>query len=63
MTQLLTEAELKEWTSYKHQGDLEKFLQEHRIPYFRGKGGKLLTTLGLIENSQSRLILSAEPEL
>ncbi len=48
MKQLIQQKELFEWSGYKRQGDLENFLKSEGIQYFRGRGGRLLTTPGLI---------------
>ena len=49
---LLTESEIKDWCGYKRQGDIERFLKENGIQYFKGKDGEIKTTIGLIEASK-----------
>ncbi len=46
---LLTESDIANWCGYKRQGDIERWLKENGIRYFRGKDGKLLATIGLVE--------------
>jgi hypothetical protein len=59
---LITEDDLKAWTEFQRSGDLERFLKENGIPYFHGRGGKLCTTLNLIESSKADRPI-AGPEL
>ncbi len=41
-------ADLQQLTGYNRLSDVERCLEQARIPYFRGKGG-VWTTMGLIE--------------
>ena len=45
----VSQDELAEQTGFKRQGDLERHLREEGIQFFRGKGNKIWTTIGLIE--------------
>ena len=44
MNHFVTIDELKDVTGYKRQGDIENWLQSERIPFFRGKNGRVFTT-------------------
>lgn len=48
-SQLVSEADLLDSTGYAHRGHLENWLRDNRIEYWRGKDGKLFTTVGLME--------------
>lgn len=47
---IVTEDHLKEVTGYSARGHLEHWLRANRIPYYRGKDGRLFTTIGLLES-------------
>lgn len=47
---LIDEDELKAKLKYERRGDVVRFLQQNRIPYFYGKAGSPVTTLGAIES-------------
>ncbi|OQX33589.1 MAG: hypothetical protein B0D91_14080 [Oceanospirillales bacterium LUC14_002_19_P2] len=49
--QLVTEDELKEWTKYVRTGDIIRFLRENQVPFWEGRGGRVLTTLEAINSS------------
>lgn len=41
----LAPEDLERLTGYKRQGDLEKWLRQNGVPFFRGQGGRVWTTL------------------
>lgn len=43
-TELITLAELKRWLQFDQDMKVEKWLRDHGIRYFHGKGGKPVTT-------------------
>ena len=51
--QLITEQELKEWTGYERTADLEKWCIDNRIPYYRGKGGRICVTIEAINRHKA----------
>lgn len=40
---------LKDWLGYKQQADVERWLTEHGIRFWRGRGGEPVTTLEEID--------------
>ncbi len=44
MNTLLSDQNLRDWLGYERPSDVEKFLKEHGINYWRTRGGKLVTT-------------------
>lgn len=48
-SQLLTQSDLANWCGYKRQGDIERWLRDEGIKFFRVRDGKISTTIGLIE--------------
>ena len=55
---IIDEAQLLHRFGFERRGDLQKCLDRQRIPYFTGKGGKIVTTLQainqvLIDNPKS----------
>ncbi|MCW7556442.1 hypothetical protein NX722_28645 [Endozoicomonas gorgoniicola] len=51
--QLIKEAQLKDWTGFKQQKPLIDFLIENNIPFARGKGGEIITTINQIDTTLS----------
>lgn len=51
-SQILTEDDLLKITQFESRGHLERCLTEQRIPYFRGRGGIIWTTLHLVESAK-----------
>ena len=49
--QLIKEDQLKDWTGFKQQKLLIDFLIENNIPFFRGKGGEVITTIQQIDST------------
>lgn len=49
MSEPLSEEQLFALTGYSDRGWLEKWLQREGIRYWRGRGGRLCTTTGLME--------------
>lgn len=45
---VITQEVLQEATGYQRQGDIEKVLQASGIKFFPGKGGRIWTTIELI---------------
>lgn len=45
MSPILYEEDLMRATGYQRRADLERHLQDARIPYQRGKGGRIWTTV------------------
>lgn len=41
----LAPEDLERLTGYRRQGDLEKWLRANGVPFFRGQGGRIWTTL------------------
>ncbi len=60
MNSLLSDQELRDWLGYERPSDVEKFLREHSIKYWRTRGGKIVTTL---ENVQRSLALSNREQM
>lgn len=52
MSTLVSEAELLDKTGYESRGWLEKWLRENKIKYWKGRDGKIVTTIGLMEASK-----------
>lgn len=46
---LLSEDDLKNWLGFSRRLDLERHLQNIRIPYVYGKGGKICTTISAVD--------------
>lgn len=46
--QLICQKKLSKWCGYKRASDIEKFLTRSGIKFFRGMGGVVITTSGLI---------------
>jgi hypothetical protein len=46
---ILNADDLLATTGYERDGDLRRSLDDQRVPYFVGKGGRPWTTIGLIE--------------
>lgn len=57
MGKLLTESDLYEYSGYEkgQRAKLVKFLESNRIPYHRGKGGSVQTTLDAVNSSLFRV--------
>lgn len=49
---IITEDDLMAATEYTTRGRLESHLRDNHIPFFRGRDGRLWTTLGLIESAR-----------
>jgi hypothetical protein len=50
-TGLIHEAALLEWTGFRQRSRLERWLVEKNIPYDKGRGGAILTTLAAINQA------------
>lgn len=48
---LITEDQLKEWLGIERRTPLMRKLQELKIPYGLGGGGRICTTLGAIDRA------------
>jgi len=46
---LLSEDDLKNWLGFSRRLDLERHLQNIRIPYVYGKGGRICTTIAAVD--------------
>ena len=51
--QLVTSEDLKKVTGYTRIGDIERWLQQENIPFFRGKRGKIFTTIEKLNEALS----------
>jgi hypothetical protein len=51
MTTLITEDQLQEWLGIKQRTRLMRALQELKIPYVLGGGGRICTTQGAIDQA------------
>ncbi|WP_062266970.1 hypothetical protein [Endozoicomonas arenosclerae] len=49
--QLIGEDQLKAWTGHKQQKNLLDFLISNNIPFARGKGGEVITTINQIDSA------------
>jgi hypothetical protein len=47
---LVDESELLERFGFRRPGDLRKCLDAQHIPYFYGRGGKIVTTIQALNN-------------
>jgi len=48
---LVNSEQLKAWCGYERRADIERWLRENRIPWRRGKGGEICTTVDAINES------------
>lgn len=55
----LTLADLKKWTGYERQADVVRWLDSHGIPWWKGRGDQVCTT---IEAINSRLVGDQKPQ-
>lgn len=53
-SQIVTEEVLMASTGYDERGRLEGHLRKSGIRYFRGRGGRVWTTIGLIEGAGAK---------
>ncbi|HVT35661.1 MAG TPA: DUF4224 domain-containing protein [Nevskiaceae bacterium] len=51
---IVQEEELLKSTGFEKRGWLENWLREQGIEYFRGKDGRVFTTVGLLEAAKQR---------
>ncbi len=50
-TGLLSSSDLKKWTGYERNGDIERFCKENGIKITVCKGGNICTTLAAVEKA------------
>lgn len=48
---LLKTEQIAQWCGYTRKADIEKWLRDNAIPWRRGKGGEICTTLDAINES------------
>ena len=48
---LLNEEQLKKWLGYKRRCDIESWLSDRRINWYRAGGGKIVTTQAAIDQA------------
>jgi hypothetical protein len=49
MDSLIREEGLLEWLGYSRRSDAMKWLDEHGVPYWYGRGGRICTTQAAID--------------
>ena len=47
---IIDEGALKAATGYERRGDVERWLRDNKVPYYRGRKGALFTTARLLES-------------
>lgn len=58
MDSLIREEGLLEWLGYSRRGDALKWLDEHGVPYWFGKGGRICTTQTAIDTVMTAIALN-----
>jgi hypothetical protein len=62
LTNLITEEQLQEWLNTKQRTRLMRALQELKIPYVLGGGGRICTTQGAIDGALTGAVPTARIE-
>lgn len=58
MDALIREEQLLDWLGYTRRFDAMKWLDEHGVPYWYGRGGRICTTQAAIDTVMTALALN-----